>query len=317
MSFATREEAEAWEAAVTDADVAGRELPSVAPKNAGEVLLGDFAEEHFEYLWGDTKAKEHTRGQVRMVVDYIGPAVPLKSIDEACVARLISALKREGKANGTINRKLATLSKLLKLGKRLKVVQEVPYWDTLREGQGRERFLSRGEEAQLFDTFEHFGLLVDYDLHGFLLYTGARRGEALRLKWSAVRWEAKEPTHVSFWVTKGGKPRTVPLVGRAKEAILRRHAEAPEATMDAFVFPLSDGTVRTHWDRVRSYLGFGDDPEFVIHMLRHTCASRLVQAGVDLKRVQAWMGHSSIQTTLRYAHLAPDDLDVAGRALAA
>ncbi|MBO6631600.1 MAG: tyrosine-type recombinase/integrase, partial [Psychroserpens sp.] len=43
-------------------------------------------------------------------------------------------------------------------------------------------------------------------------------------------------------------------------------------------------------------------------MLRHTCASRLVQAGIDLRRVQTFLGHQTIQMTLRYAHLATDDL---------
>lgn len=41
------------------------------------------------------------------------------------------------------------------------------------------------------------------------------------------------------------------------------------------------------------------------HLLRHTFASRLVQAGVPLRTVAGWMGHTTIQTTMRYAHLAP------------
>ncbi len=44
------------------------------------------------------------------------------------------------------------------------------------------------------------------------------------------------------------------------------------------------------------------------HSLRHTYASWLVEGGVDLYRVKELMGHSSIQTTMRYAHLAPDNL---------
>ena len=50
------------------------------------------------------------------------------------------------------------------------------------------------------------------------------------------------------------------------------------------------------------------DPEFTIHSLRHTFASRLVQKGVPLYTVQKLLGHTDIRTTQRYAHLAPDNL---------
>ena len=47
-----------------------------------------------------------------------------------------------------------------------------------------------------------------------------------------------------------------------------------------------------------------------IHTRCHTCASRLVQGGVDIRVYKDWMGHTTIQTTMIYAHLAPTDLFV-------
>jgi integrase len=73
--------------------------------------------------------------------------------------------------------------------------------------------------------------------------------------------------------------------------------------------------VDRQWDRLRSHLNLDHDKQFVVHALRHTCASRLIQRGVPLAVVQKWMGHKAIQTTLRYAHLAPDSLRVAMEAL--
>ena len=53
------------------------------------------------------------------------------------------------------------------------------------------------------------------------------------------------------------------------------------------------------------HLGMED---VVLYTMRHTCASRLVQRGADLRRVMQWMGHSNINTTLKYAKLTPTDI---------
>jgi site-specific recombinase XerD len=52
------------------------------------------------------------------------------------------------------------------------------------------------------------------------------------------------------------------------------------------------------------------------HTLRHTFASRLVQAGVPLNTVRELLGHGSMQVTMRYAHLAPNNLHEAVAVLA-
>ncbi len=66
---------------------------------------------------------------------------------------------------------------------------------------------------------------------------------------------------------------------------------------------------------MREAIGQGDDRQFVIHMLRHTCCTRLLGAGVDIRSVMEWMGHSSMQITQRYAHFIPTKLEGAAAAL--
>jgi site-specific recombinase XerD len=69
------------------------------------------------------------------------------------------------------------------------------------------------------------------------------------------------------------------------------------------------------WAWVRKQMGLEADTDFVIHSCRHTCASRLVNAGVDLYVVKEWLGHSTIKITERYAHLDPSKLVRAVEAL--
>ena len=95
------------------------------------------------------------------------------------------------------------------------------------------------------------------------------------------------------------------------------------------------GPLRTilveHKLKVNSELVFPQDPRksfetllrnckidnFRFHDLRHTCASYLVQAGVELLKVAAHLGHKNIQSTLRYAHLSPKVTEETGEAVAA
>lgn len=157
--------------------------------------------------------------------------------------------------------------------------------------------------------FKHMGLEASGALSSFLLYTGCRLGEALSLTRDRVQ-DNRATFHYS--VTKTSKTRQVPLVGPARVAwnIICRLSKD-----DRPFSRVSRNTYRGHWMRFKVHMGLWEDDEFVPHMLRHTCASRLVAKGVPLTKVMLWMGHASMQTTLRYSHLAPEDLVAAAELL--
>lgn len=310
-AFDNERAAVAWETQMQAADANGLTPEQVET----EGTLAGFLDAHFETLWGDGKSVRHMQVMKTVIVSELGADTMLSELTPRRIAMFVSVLKQKGNANATINRKLSFLSKLLKFAHRLQVISEVPVIDKLRESQGRTRFLSRDEEAQALGTLKAWGLDLTHDLVAFLLYTGCRRGEALKLTWRDI---TDALTRATFWDTKSGEARTVPLVGPAKEAVLTRAALVQHRpNPNAKVFDIPPKTLHGHWERLRTHMGLEDDPQFVLHMLRHTCASRMVQGGVDLRRIQQWMGHKSIQTTLRYAHLAPKDLDVAAAALTA
>jgi integrase len=138
----------------------------------------------------------------------------------------------------------------------------------------------------------------------FLLDTGARVNEVLKLTWQDLSMHP-DLSMVTFWRTKTKRARSVPLTARAKDCLLRARAEGRPRP-----FPI---LYSAYWDaftKAKTIAGLaldGGEP-IVVHTLRHTCASRLVQRGASLFIVQAVLGHSSPAMTARYSHLNVDAL---------
>ena len=211
---------------------------------------------------------------------------------------LRGALRRNGNSNATINRKMAALSKLLRKAHKMKDLSSLPEFVKEREGVGRIRFLDPGEEQRLFTAIRGYSE-ISYRLCIFLIDTGARLGEAIDLRWTDIT-----PTHATFWVTKSKRSRSVPMTRRVREAI-----ELPRERCLGPFHDITQQQFRTVWNKAKQDVGLAADPDVVPHVLRHTCASRLVQGGIDIRRVQTWLGHQTLQMTMRYAHLASRDLD--------
>lgn len=247
--------------------------------------------------WSKTKWGHTASRTADMIVEQLGPSMPIEELDEDDLDALVEFWKSRKNSDSTINRNKAVLSKILKEALKRKWITSKIDMDFAREGEGRFSWLDEEEERKLIQATRHFGLYDYADLWAFLIDTGCRVSEALKLQQKDIT-----STHVSFWETKNGRPRTIPLTKRAIEIVSRkRNLSVP--------FGMTYPEARRAWEVTRSHLGKADDLGWVIHMLRHTCASRLVQRGAPLAVVQKWLGHQTITMTLRYAHLAPSDLD--------
>ena len=143
----------------------------------------------------------------------------------------------------------------------------------------------------------------------FLIYTGARKREALDARWSDIEWRRKS------WripKTKSGKVRHVPLSTRALEVLTQVKPVptlgGPRPAEFIFANPRTGKPFEAifySWNTARKMAGM---PELRIHDLRHSFASFLVNAGRSLYEVQELLGHADIKTTSRYAHLSRDRL---------
>ena len=249
-------------------------------------------------LWEEGKHK----GNVKSFLGEINEILLNKAfstIDQNTLDGLIGTLRERGNSNATINRKMAALSKLLRKACKMGDLHSLPEFRRQKERSGRIRFLEYDQEDRLFASIRSRSEQY-YQLSVFLVDTGARLGEAIGLRWNDIHDGA-----VTFWLTKSGKSRTLPLTERSEKII-----NAIEKDRPGPFFGIEQHKYRAVWHEAKAEVGLSHDDDLVPHCLRHTCASRLVRGGVDIRRVQMWLGHQTLQMTMRYAHLATHDLDV-------
>lgn len=249
-------------------------------------------------VWADQKSAAESAYVSGTVVRDLGPNLRVTDLKAGMIDDYITSLEQRGNANGTINRKLAVLSRMLHFAKQREYLDSIPHIQFKRARQGRDRFMTPEEEARILAVLKLWSQEAVHDLVVFLVDTGARVGEALKLEWSDV-----SVSRVTFRDTKNGTTRAVPLTSRVTAMLGRRIEGQPRP------FGLNYTEVRMTWERVKLHLGLDKEKDFVIHMLRHTCASRLVQRGASIQYVKEWLGHKTLSMTMRYAHLAPESLD--------
>jgi len=159
------------------------------------------------------------------------------------------------------------------------------------ENNDKVRYLSADEETALRQAIKdplHWAA-VELSIH-----TGMRQSEQYSLKWSQVDFNRKQ---IHLPTTKNGKPRTIPLNANALAALqtLRNDKDVVfSATVSGARGWFKDAVTRANLK------------DYTWHCNRHTFASRLVMAGVDLRTVGELLGHRTAQMTLRYSHLAPE-----------
>lgn len=140
----------------------------------------------------------------------------------------------------------------------------------------------------------------------FALWTGLRRDEIVHLQWSDVDMERRTITvqNKEDFRTKSGRSRVVP-VNPQLSAVLTEMQAAPHSADDT-VFNVNYWTLGQDFRKAVKRAGF--DGHVSLHTLRHTFASHLIMAGVDIRSVQEMLGHHDVSVTMIYSHLSPGHL---------
>lgn len=254
-----------------------------------------FVEQYLaEYSRPNKRSFRRDEQSAKHLIAFLGP----RRLDEVTsweIERYRSRRLGQGAAVATVNLELALLKHMLGFAVRRGYLSKNPSRE-VKLGRVEDRpfrILSEVEEdALLAQAGPGFRALLVVALR-----TGLRRGELLALEWRDV-----DTLRAQLVVrqSKSGRVRHVPLEG---DALLALSALAREGER---VFPYAGVDASKVNRELARAVRLSGIPPLRFHDLRHTFASRLVMAGVDLPAVQELLGHSSIATTRKYAHPTPN-----------
>ena len=280
------------------------------PKASGHTLseaLGTY----YRDVAQDQPSARVTASQSRELLRIMDGKMQIAKITNAHVLGF-AAKKRATCANATVNRHLQLLGRALRHMARF-YDATVPDLE-LRAAQAKEpkeriRELSFDEQSRLFEC-------LPTDMHPpvkFALLTGARVGTICDLRWSDIDTEGCN----MLFRLKGDSAMTFPM-GREVAAILSALPRSNVQAHRALVFTRLDqqtlervrivphgGVFHAAW---RKALANADIEDFRFHDLRHTFATRMLRQSRNIKLVSKLLGHTSIETTSRYAHVLVDDM---------
>lgn len=274
-------------------------------EGSGSMTLTSLVQSTVGAAYRSTRSEQGSTSALYETVEVWGGDREVSSITTLDIERLIEYYLSRDNKPATINRKLAVVSRALSHARHLGVrLQEIRI-RRLREDGSRTRVLTKQEQTALLETAESLSPSFAFYLR-FLLVTGCRVSEALKLAWGHIDLERG---WVRFERTKSDTPRGVPI----PEDVVAVLSDLKRGGKTSPFGDLSQRQVTYQWNKCRTILGFDDDPEFVPHALRHTCATELVAAGVSIQVIQKWLGHRTLSMTQRYAHVH-DEMLVAAMA---
>jgi integrase len=264
------------------------------------------------------RCKPSTQGEYRRAIDlFIKPAFGAFKIVDIVRADIARLHHNHRDKPYQANRTLGVLSKLFNLaeiwGLRTDGTNPCRHVPKYAERK-RERFLLPEELerlGQILTASEADGSETPPVVAAFrlLVLTGCRLSEIQTLKWAYIQND-----HIALPDSKTGA-RKVPLPPAAFSVLTKlERIPANEYVITGTVPGQAISDLQKPWRRIRKRAVL---PDVRIHDLRHTYASNAVMQGLSLPMVGKLLGHTQIQTTMRYAHLADDHVREAARKVSA
>lgn len=261
------------------------------PKLKDKRHLSELAELWWKYKGKNDKHADLRQRELKRAIKFMGDPVSFQinksMLTYYCHERFSSGIKA-----ATINRELWQLSGMFTFLIKAGLFQSenpMKSFKRLKVDTPEMSYLSEDEIAQLLLKLVGDNYLIAI----FCLSTGARWSEALKLKVEHI-----VHNRVTFFQTKNGKPRTVPISSEIKQLIIHEKSSYlfPDASYLEFCKILKE---------IKPSLPKGQ----ATHVMRHTFATHFMINGGNIITLQRILGHSNIEQTMTYAHFAPDYLE--------
>lgn len=248
---------------------------------------------------------------------YFG-AQSIRDITPRDVTVYLATLASQGYAQKTVNNKRLVLNLIMRYAVSIGEIQSNPVPDATapKKLKKEKRRALTSEEMQLIKEHRHDSWIAYFAY--FLMYTGLRRGEALALThadYNASKMEiniTKSTEYVGNNATIKDSPKTdagfrsVPVIREIGEFLSKGNPKEFVFQWNGKIPP--NHAIRDAWEEWRKSVGLPND--ITPHVMRHTYATILYDAGVDVKAAQTILGHANIQTTLDiYTHLSKERKD--------
>ena len=308
----TRRQAEKWERDTRQAVADGTFDQPETKEESSDLTLQDFVEARWLPTYPEAAGnRPKTILARKWALKHILPELGADQIAQIGAERidlLLATLRRKGLSPKSVKDIVCTLRRVLASAQEWGLLDALPRFPKLRVPAPSFDHLSVEESRAVINAAadqEERAILL------FALHTGARSGEQVALQWGDLDWRRREviirrnrPAGQDVvGPTKGSKERRVPLTRELADTLKRhRHLRNP------LVFCHDDGARLEAWHLqhlVERCCRKAGVRRVRWHDLRHSFASQAVARGVPLPVVQAWLGHTSIVTTMRYAHFAP------------
>ncbi len=277
---------------------------------------GELAKMHREHVKPTQKSYATTEMIMRVHIEPRWGRTVVSEIKQRDIAKWLVAKREEGLAPASVEKIRVVFHRSFELALQWEIsgVDKNPVRGVPRPtfNNARTRFLSADEAKRLQAAVaKSQNPLLPY-IVGLLLLTGARVSELLTAEWKNVDVENRR------WLipmSKTGRSRWVPLSQAAVDVIGR--VPRPKGSVYLFAnagtgLPIT--TIKHSWDTARRKAKLED---LHIHDLRHSAASNMVNAGIDLYAIGKVLGHANVASTQRYAHVADHRLMAAVEAGAA